>query len=58
MPLEPLAVPFGYKLKPQYRQGLVGHWKMNVNGGNILPDLSGNNNHGTLTNFGWTTTSG
>jgi hypothetical protein len=51
MPLEPLIVPFGYRLKEQYRNGLVGHWKMNVNSGNVLPDLSGNNNHGTLTNM-------
>ncbi len=55
---EPIVIPFGYRLKPAYGNGLVGHWKMNVNGGNILPDLSGNNNHGTLTNFGWTATSG
>ncbi len=54
---EPLVVPFGYVLKPQYRPK-VGHWKMNVNGGNVLPDLSGNNNHGILTNFNWTATSG
>jgi hypothetical protein len=52
MPLpEPLAIPFGYCLKEQYRQGLVGHWKMNVNSGIVLPDLSGNGNHGTLTNM-------
>ena len=48
---EPLLIPFGYRLKPEYRNGLVGHWKMNVNGGVLLPDLSGYNNHGTLTNF-------
>jgi hypothetical protein len=52
MPLpEPLIVPFGYRLKEQYRNGLVGHWKCNVNSGIILPDLSGNRNHGTLTNM-------
>ncbi len=55
---EPLVVPFGYRLKPAYRNGLVGHWKMNVNGGNVLPDLSGNNNHGALMNFDWIAASG
>jgi len=50
MPLEPLQVPFGYFLKPQYRNGFVGHWKMNV-GGVLIPDLSGYNNHGTRTNM-------
>lgn len=48
---EPLLVPFGTFLKPEYRNGLVGHWRMNVNSGMLLPDLSGYNNHGTLTNM-------
>ena len=51
MPIEPLIVTFGYRLKEQYRQGLVFHTKMNVNSGTVLPDLSGNNNHGTLTSM-------
>jgi hypothetical protein len=57
---EPLIVPFGTFLKPEYRQGLVGHWKMNVGSGMMLPDLSGNGNHGTLTNMSFppTATSG
>ncbi len=49
---EPLLIPFGTFLKPEYSNGLVGHWKMNVNNGLMLPDLSGNNNHGKLTNMG------
>lgn len=47
---EPLIVPFGYRLKEQYRNRIVGHWKMNV-GGAVIPDLSGNGNHGTRTNM-------
>jgi hypothetical protein len=59
MPLEPLLVPFGTLLNPQYRQGLVGHWKMNA-GGLIIPDLADSHpkNNGTLTNFDWNATSG
>jgi hypothetical protein len=57
MPLQPLIVPFGTLLKPEYRKNLVGHWKMNV-GGLIIPDLSGNGNHGTRTNYNWNATSG
>ena len=59
MPLKPLIVPFGYRLKEQYRNGLVGHWKMNV-GGVLIPDLSDSNpkNNGTRTNYNWTATSG
>jgi hypothetical protein len=57
MPLQPLIVPFGTLLKPEYRKNLVGHWKMNV-GGLIIPDLSGNRNHGTRTNYNWNAASG
>lgn len=32
-------------------KGLVGHWLFNEGGGTVLHDISGNNNHGTLTNF-------
>jgi len=46
---EPLRVPAGCRLRPEYCNGLVGHWKMNVNSGLLLPDLSGKGNHGTLT---------
>jgi len=47
---EPLRVPAGCRLRPEYCNGLVGHWKMNV-GGVLIPDLSGYNNHGTRTNM-------
>lgn len=50
---EPLYVPAGARLKPEYRNGLVGHWKMNTNAGVLCPDLSDSNppNHGILTNM-------
>lgn len=50
---EPLYVPAGARLKPEYRIGLVGHWKMNTNAGVLCPDLSDSNpkNDGTLTNM-------
>ena len=47
---EPLRVPAGCRLRPEFCNGLVGHWKMNV-GGVLIPDLSGNGNHGTRTNM-------
>lgn len=36
-------------------RGLVGYWLMNEGGGNTVYDLSGNGNHGTITNATWTT---
>ena len=47
---EPIYVPAGTLLKPEYRIDLIGHWKMNT-GGVLIPDLSGNGNHGTRTNM-------
>jgi len=47
---EPIRVSAGSRLKPEYSNGLVGHWKMNV-GGVLIPDLSGYNNHGKRTNM-------
>jgi len=39
-----------YRQHPRYR-GCVGHWMMNEGGGNILRDISGLGNHGTLNNM-------
>lgn len=38
-----------YRQHPRYR-GVVGHWIMNESGGLTAYDISGNGNHGTLTN--------
>jgi hypothetical protein len=44
--------PFGAALIPDHplNRGLVGCWLFNEGGGNTAFDLSGNGNHGTLTN--------
>jgi hypothetical protein len=56
--------PLGVLPDPQHplQKGIVGQWLMNEGGGGTIYDLSGNKNHGTLTNManpptassGWT----
>ena len=38
-------------LQHELGNGCVGWWEMNVGSGLVVPDISGNNNHGTMTNM-------
>lgn len=47
------ASGWGLRRNHWARRGLIGHWLINESGGNILYDVSGNRNHGTINGAVW-----